>query len=97
MRGKKTGGRVAGTPNKVNANLKAVFAQILNDYYGSEKFKTDFECLSERDRVAAAEKLAAYLLPKSVESNVTMNGGGITIEDRLARLAGGEVLPKEEE
>ncbi len=97
MKGMKTGGRKAGTKNKVSAHLKEIFANILDEYYSGDSFKHDFDNLSGKDRVMAAEKLAAYLLPKSVESNVNVNGGNMTIEERLARLSNGESLTQDEE
>jgi hypothetical protein len=45
MKGQKTGGRVAGTPNKVSGAVRQMIANFVNDYYCSKQFTEDFEKL----------------------------------------------------
>lgn len=86
----KYGGRVAGTPNKVTTMTKGVIASMLNDYQESGLMGSDFLELDPKDRIAVAEKLMQYVMPKmqntSVDFNAT-NGTRITIEQKLREKA----------
>lgn len=66
----KTGGRIAGTPNKVTTDIKTWVASILDD--GRERFEQDLEALEPSERVRVYTNLMNYVLPKqqamSVES-----------------------------
>lgn len=89
MKGKKTGGRVAGTPNKTSAAVRNAIAEMLDGYFNSETFAQDIAELEPKDRVAAMEKFAAYVSPKLQATSLDMSvESKKTIEDRLAELAG---------
>lgn len=88
IKGKKTGGRVAGTPNKVSAKVREAMANVLDNYFGSKKFAEDMNSLDPKDRVAAMEKFASYVSPKLQSTTVDMAiEAPKTIEDRLKELA----------
>lgn len=86
---KKTGGRVAGTPNKVTALTKATIAQMLAEYKESGLMDSDFRQLDPKDRLAIAEKLMHYTMPKiqSVEVDLAEGLKKKTIEDKLIELS----------
>ncbi len=62
--GRKTGGRKKGSLNKVTKMSKAVVSDLLSDYSGSGKMKRDFDSLEPKDRIAVAEKLMQYVMPR---------------------------------
>ncbi len=87
-KGKKTGGRTAGTPNKVSAAIRGAIAQMLDDYFNSDTFVRDIAGLEPKDRVAAMEKFAAYVSPKLQTTTLDMTvENKKTIEDKLAELS----------
>lgn len=87
-KGKKTGGRQAGTPNKTSAAVRGAIAKMLDDYFNSDTFVEDISTLEPKDRVAAMEKFAAYVAPKLQATTLDMAvESKKTIEDKLAELA----------
>ena len=87
--GKKTGGRVAGTPNKTSAIVRGAIAKVLDGYFNSKAFKDDMDALEPKERVAAMEKFAAYVAPKLQTTSLDMTvETKKTIEDKLIELAG---------
>lgn len=58
----KAGGRTAGTPNKVTADLRNTIKKIIED--NIEQVSVDIASLSPKDRVAIIEKLLQYVIPK---------------------------------
>lgn len=95
MKGKKTGGRQAGTPNKVTRQVKECLSSLLIDYTNDEKFKDDFYKLSPKDRLMLAEKLMPYVVPKLQNTAVDISTEGKkTIEDTLIALSR---APKDDE
>ncbi len=89
--GKKTGGRVAGTPNKTSAVVRGAIAKMLDEYFNSETFKTDIAELEPKDRVAAMEKFAAYVAPKLQTTSLdVVTEKPKTIEDKLIELSDSE-------
>lgn len=58
----KTGGRVAGTPNRVTSDLKAWVTSILDD--GREKFVENLEQLDPSEYIKVFTGLLNYALPK---------------------------------
>lgn len=88
MKGKKTGGRKAGTPNKTTAFSKSVIQEILTDYTNSELFQSDMKKLDAKDRLDIMVKLMAFTTPKpqSVDMSITSNKPK-TIEDTLQELS----------
>ena len=90
-KGKKTGGRRAGTPNKASAAVRGAIAKMLDDYFTSETFNNDIAALKPKDRVDAMEKFAAYVSPKLQSTTLDMTiESNKTIEDRLAELSDDE-------
>ena len=87
----KTGGRVAGTPNKVSSKVRNMLAKITDDYYSSEQFKKDLRDLEPKDRVQAMEKFTSYVAPKLQSTTLDVaTETKKTIEDRLIALSGGK-------
>lgn len=87
----KTGGRVAGTPNKVSSKVRNILAEITDDYYSSEKFKKDLRDLEPKDRIQAMEKFTSYVAPKLQSTTLDVaSETKKTIEDRLIALSGGK-------
>lgn len=87
-KGKKTGGRQAGTPNKATATVRGAITRMLDDYFNSALFAEDIAHLEPKDRVSAMEKFAAYAVPKlqstTIDATVEKKN---TIEDKLIELA----------
>lgn len=88
-KGKKTGGRIKGTPNKVTVLGKTVIVDLLSEYNSSGQMASDFAELEPKERITIAEKLMQYVLPKmqSTSVDVSMAEKKKTIEDTLAELA----------
>ena len=75
MKGKKTGGRQKGTPNKTTTSLRDWFLQLIND--NRAKIQKDFEELDGKERLQWLEKILPYLLPK-VQNPVEVEGAVYT-------------------
>lgn len=89
--GRKTGGRVAGTPNKVSSTVRVAIAKMLDEYFNSDIFVKDIADLDPKDRVAAMEKFTAYVAPKLQTTTLDVaTETKKTIEDKLVELAGDE-------
>ena len=87
-KGKKTGGRKAGTPNKATAFSKSVIQDILTDYTNSDLFHQDMKDLEPKDRLDIMVKLMAFTTPKPQSVNMSINTNKPrTIEDTLAELS----------
>lgn len=90
-KGKKTGGRVAGTPNKASSAVRWAIANMLDGYFNSETFVKDMAELEPKDRVAAMEKFAAYISPKLQSTTLDVaTETKRTIEDKLLEMSGSE-------
>lgn len=89
--GRKTGGRIAGTPNKISATVRGAIAKMLDEYFNSDIFVKDIAELEPKDRVAAMEKFTAYVAPKLQTTTLDVaTETKKTIEDKLVELAGDE-------
>lgn len=86
-KGKKTGGRVAGTPNKTSVIVREAIAKILDSYFNSDTFEADLAELEAKDRVMAMEKFASYVAPKLQATSLEMTINKRTIEDKLIELS----------
>lgn len=86
---RKTGGRQKGSVNKVTSITKAVIADLLTDYQDSGLMGSDFMSLDAKDRIAVAEKMMQYIMPKMQATAVDFNAEStrITIEQRLRELS----------
>ena len=60
--GQKTGGRQAGTPNKLTKELRAVLKNLLHDELS--KLPEHFETLQPKERVELLVKLLPYVMPR---------------------------------
>lgn len=62
MKGKKTGGRKAGTPNRVTAETRAWINKVIEDNKG--QFIENLAKLEPEKHVQIIEKLLGYTVPK---------------------------------
>ncbi len=87
-KGKKTGGRQKGTPNKTTSTLRTAISKIVNDYYNSETLLEDINQLKPKERVDIMEKLAAYVVPKlqSVDVNAEVKSKTNIVSARLREM-----------
>lgn len=97
MKGKKTGGRVKGTPNKLTPEKRAI-KQLLQKHSleymtptrdGLSDFERDLEQMTPVDRAAMEIKILEFHTPKMQATSIDarLNEAKITIEDRLIRLS----------
>ena len=93
MKGKKTGGRVKGTPNKDNP-LKGFRRAHSEKYFtgpvenGLTQFELDQMSLTADDRVSAELRLLEFHQAKlkAVDANINTHNVSLTIEDKLREL-----------
>lgn len=90
MKGKKTGGRVKGTPNKATAFNRDLINSILSDYYVSGALADDLKKLEPKERADVMIKLAAFVTPKPQSIDMSVVAKKKTIEDVLISLSQGE-------
>lgn len=84
----KTGGRVAGTPNKVSSKVRSILAEITDEYYSSQQFKQDLAELEPKDRIQAIEKFTSYIAPKLQSTTLDIaSETKTTIEDKLIAMS----------
>lgn len=90
----KTGGRKAGTPNKVTTTTRQALQQYIDTYFGDlsqeSMFWTDIQALDPKDRMAITEKFIAYALPKpqSVSLDINSTETTATVTEMLRVLSG---------
>ena len=93
-KGKKTGGRQKGTPNKVTALAKGMMEKWLEAHNTipegdvSPLIMQDFMELEPRDRVKVSTEFIKIIMPKNI--SIDEGEGKLTIEDKLAQLSGEE-------
>jgi hypothetical protein len=96
-KGKKTGGRQKGSPNKDNPlrgylreHSEAYFAPNPNNEGSISDFANDLAAMAPRDRADAQIKLLEYHTAKlrSVDVDMAITDTDEAIDQRLARLAG---------
>ena len=70
----KTGGREAGTPNKITGTLKEFVANLVDD--NREQIVKDLKALKPKERLAVLERLMQYVLPKqqAISADVDLEG-----------------------
>lgn len=71
MKGKKTGGRQKGTPNKTTSTLRDWFLQLIND--NRAQIEKDLREMEAKDRLQWIERILPYVLPK-VQNPVEVEG-----------------------
>ena len=87
MKGKKTGGRQKGTPNKTTSTIREAIAAQWQRYQDSGQFTEDLDALDPQTRAVIMERYAQYVPPKIKSVDVDMKQQvRLTIEDRLAAL-----------
>lgn len=64
-KGKKTGGREPGTPNRLTRELRAALKDII--YHEIAGLPARFETLQDKDRIELLTKFLPFLLPKIKE------------------------------
>lgn len=86
---KKTGGRIAGTPNRTSATTKEKLQKIVNEEL--EKLGKIIDKLEPIDRVNAVSKLLTFLLPRPQETTLKGDKENPLVinnsEDREKRIA----------
>lgn len=88
MRGKKTGGRVKGTPNKTTKTIREKLSEVTGDYFNSELFAEDIAQLEPKDRLTLMERLTNYVVPKMQSTTIDATvDTRKTIEDKLIELS----------
>ncbi len=87
-KGKKTGGRVKGTPNKSTKTMREAAADLLENYQSSGLMFEDFKAIEPKDRLLIAEKLMQYTVPKLQAVALSTDADKqLTIEERLIELS----------
>lgn len=96
MKGKKTGGRKKGTPNKVTSITREVLGDIATGMY--DKVMADIGKLSPKDRVQVFIKLAEFNVakPQSIDMQLSQQTK-VTIEAELLSLSGEDTDDTEED
>lgn len=90
-KGKKTGGRKAGSLNKVTAAMRSILKDKTDAYFSSKGFDEDLADLEPKDRLAIMEKLLQYTTPKLQATTLDVaENMKETIEDRLLALSSSE-------
>lgn len=74
----KTGGRVAGTPNKITGTLRDFVAILIDS--NREQMEADLASLEPKERLLILEKLMQYVLPKQREMEVELKRDTETAE-----------------
>lgn len=85
---KKIGGRVKGTPNKVDIQkVRETLAGIMDDYVKNQLVK-DLADMEPKDRAMVLDRYNQYVMPKfqSVEAQIAVDGKK-SVEDELGELA----------
>ena len=72
-RGKKTGGRKKGTPNKATIEVKDKISALL-DEYSQKQMVADLMGLKPLDRLKMFTSLAEYILPKQNRTTIEQEG-----------------------
>ena len=98
MRGKKTGGRQKGVPNKPKPGREIIKAHSIRYFSpnphndgGESDFERDLNLLDPANRVNAEIRLLKYHMAelKSIDMEATITTR-LTIEDKLRQLSGDE-------
>lgn len=71
----KTGGRQAGTPNKITGSLKGFITDLLNE--NREQIKEDLKAMRPKERIAAYLNMMQYVLPKQQAVSAEMDIEGL--------------------
>jgi len=66
----KTGGRSAGTPNKITGTLKEFVANLIDQ--NRQQIEKDLKRIEPKERLMILERLMAYVLPKQNTNNIQL-------------------------
>lgn len=72
----KTGGRKAGTPNKITQDLREKFKFLIED--NMDKLQNDIEQLEPKDRIKAIIDLSRFVLPTLRATDIKTNTDNFT-------------------
>ena len=72
----KTGGRKAGTPNKITKDLREKFKLIVED--NLNKLQNDIEQLEPKDRIKVIIDLSKFVLPTLRATDIKTNTDNFT-------------------
>jgi hypothetical protein len=84
MKGYKTGGRQAGTPNKITASIKEAIADAL--MIEAQNIPTLLASLPPKERLFAFTKLAALIVPTDRQGDEASNFKPIEITANFTSL-----------
>ena len=89
----KTGGRTAGTPNKITGEIRSVLAPLITDYVSGQgigknrrTLANDLEVMEPEDRAKIITNLVPYVIPKLQSVEVKQQGEGKSFKDELDEL-----------
>lgn len=91
MKGKKTGGRTKGTPNRATAHVKSIIMSVIDKYSEQEEegglstLEKDILKLEPRDRARIIVDLMKIIMPKNI--SIDDAEVSITIDERLKNLS----------
>ena len=91
-------GRPKGIPNKVTQNMREWIAALIDN--NREQIEEDLKALEPKERVQMFERLMQYVVPKqqAVSADLQdLRARNRPLVERLAMLARGEDIPKDEE
>lgn len=93
----KTGGRQAGTPNKVTGTIKDFLASVIDS--SREQMKKDLENLEPKDRLMVLEKFMQYVIPRqqAVKADMDIQGINKELVIRYIGKEGDEIFPSSED
>ena len=91
--GQKTGGRIAGTPNKVTSDVKSRIATLIDQQF--DAITSDLEQLEPKDRVTAYLKFLEYVLPKQREQNLNVSARLDSLNDEQLNSLIEQILTSE--
>ena len=93
----KTGGRQAGTPNKITGTLKEFVVNLVDD--NREQIVKDLKTLKPKERLAVLERMMQYVLPKqqAVSADVSPDLLSRELVIRHVGNDGDEIFPSSEE
>lgn len=74
----KSGGRKAGTPNKVSSNVKGWINSLIDK--NAKRLERDFLVLSPKDRLQLTEKLLQYTTAKMQNISAQIDIGSLSEE-----------------
>jgi len=75
----KAGGRTAGTPNRITADLRGFVKNLLEE--NMDLIKSDFDALESKERIVTFEKLLQYVIPRKREAEIEIENR--TVQEKI--------------